>query len=247
MTSMILVSALTMGLLGGVHCVVMCGGIVGVLGAGLPSCTRARTLGPLRFVVAYNVGRVVSYGLAGLLAGALGAAVDHADVVYGAQVGLRFVAGLLMLGVGLFLLGAWPHFARIEGAGAPVWRRLEPLARRLLPIRSLGAAALFGLVWGWLPCGLVYAALGLAVASGTPAGGALAMIAFGVGTMPVLVAMGTFAGLLSALARRLWLRRAAGAVIVLFGLVHLGSAASQARWTSALTFGAVHPCCATRR
>ncbi|WP_394842289.1 sulfite exporter TauE/SafE family protein [Pendulispora brunnea] len=242
MTTMLLVSALSMGLLGGVHCIVMCGGIVGVLGAGLP-----RGTGPMKLTLAYNIGRIASYAMAGLAAGALGAAVARIDVIYGAQVGLRFLAGLFMLGVGLFLLGAWPAFSRVEGIGAFLWRKLEPFAHRLLPVQSARAAVLLGLLWGWIPCGLVYAALGLAVASGSPLGGALVMATFGAGTLPVLLTMGAFATVLARWARRPWLRCGAGIAIAMFGLVHLGSAAEQARWTSALTFGLVHPCCMVRR
>jgi sulfite exporter TauE/SafE len=98
-----------------------------------------------------------------------------------------------------------------------------------------------------MPCGLVYAAVGLAVASGSPVTGALAMVSFGVGTLPVLVAMGAFAQLLSRLSRRLWVRRSAGIAMALCGLLNLATASAQAGWTAALTFGEVKPCCATPR
>lgn len=247
MMTTLVVSALVMGLLGGAHCVVMCGGIVGVLCAGVPPSVRARPLGQLRLVLAYNLGRVASYAIMGGIAGALGALADRIDGLYGAQIGLRVIAGVLMLGVGLFMAGLLPRFSRIEALGAPMWRRIAPVAKRLLPVETPRAAFALGIVWGFLPCGLVYAALAIAIAAGSAPGGALAMAAFGLGTLPTLVAMGGVAGAMARLAKRTWLRRSAGIAIAVFGVVNLATAAAQANLTSTLTFGLVQPCCATRR
>jgi sulfite exporter TauE/SafE len=234
-----------MGVLGGAHCVTMCGGVVGVLCAGLPSCARARPTSQLGFVLAYNAGRVSSYAFLGALAGGLGALVERAGAVQGAQIGLRVVAALLMLGVGLFLVGVLPRFAGVERIGAPLWRSVEPLARRLLPIAHARAAFLLGALWGLLPCGLVYAALGLAIASGSLLDGGATMLAFGAGTLPVLIAMGAFAATIARFSRRAWLRKTAGAAIAIFGAVNLVTASAQAAKTP--IFGAVHACCATMK
>jgi sulfite exporter TauE/SafE len=241
MSPALVLSAAAMGLLGSTHCVVMCGGVVGVLGGGLtplglraPSRWRAT-----RLVLGYNAGRIASYSAAGAIAGAFGALTDRLPAVHGAQLGLRLAVGLLMVGVGLYIAGSWPRFAGIERMGAPVWRRVEPLARRLLPARSLPAALGLGAVWGWMPCGLVYAALGAALGSGSAGGGALTMMAFGLGTLPTLLAMGTLAARLKVLLRQPRVRALAGLVVVALGLVHTVAASAQIASPAS-----AHTCCA---
>jgi sulfite exporter TauE/SafE len=237
----LLVSALAMGLLGSTHCVLMCGGVASVLSAGLVPLGRK----PMRvasLTLAYNAGRIASYAAAGALAGAFGAAADHVEVVHGTRIGLRIVAGLFMIGVGAYLTGAWRRFGRIEEIGAPLWRRVEPIAKRLLPVRSAGAAILLGSLWGWMPCGLVYSALGIALGTGSIAGGAAAMTAFGLGTLPAMLAMGAVAARVKGFIRRARVRRAAGIAIALFGAMNVATASAQAGWTKPET--AVHSCCA---
>ena len=242
MSSMLIISALLMGLFGGAHCVVMCGGVVGVLCSGLSVEARSSTRRQLPYLVAYNGGRIASYTAFGAVAGAIGMLADRVDGFYEMQLGLRVFAGALMLGVGLYLAGAWRRFGSVEKLGAPLWHVIQSLARRALPVRSPAGALLLGLLWGWLPCGLVYAALATAVGTGSPARGALAMAAFGVGTLPALLLMGTLAGALSRFARRPWVKRAAGVAIAGFGLVNIAGAASQSGW---LRVAAVvsHECC----
>jgi sulfite exporter TauE/SafE len=247
MTTILLISALLMGLFGGAHCLVMCGGVVGVLCSGLPSEVRGRPLKELRYVVAYNAGRITSYAIAGAIAGGVGAVAGRIGAIANLQLALRVIAGLLMLGVGLYLAGAWRTFSKVEKLGEPLWRKLSPLASRLLPVRSTKEALVLGLLWGWMPCGLVYAALAMATAVGSPREGALAMAAFGVGTLPALVLMGTMASLLSRLVRLLWVRRAAGAAIVCFGVVNLASAIAQAGWMPIGMAHSTHACCAARQ
>jgi hypothetical protein len=240
MIGALLLSALVMGLLGSTHCVVMCGGVVSVLHGGLTQLGRSRRAETTRLALGYNLGRVASYATAGAVAGAFGAAVDRVPALHGAELGLRLGAGLLMLGLGLYLAGAWRRFALIERAGLPLWRHLEPVARRLLPVRTMPAALALGALWGWMPCGLVYAALGLALGTGSAGAGALAMVAFGLGTVPMLLTMGALASSLSRLLRVAWVRRAAGGVVFAFGLLHVVAASAQiARGPSA-----PHACCA---
>ena len=240
MIGALLVSALMMGLLGSTHCVVMCGGVVGLLSGGLTQIGREPRRAGLRMVLAYNAGRIASYAFAGMLAGAFGALIDRVPALHGAELGLRLGAGVLMLGLGLYLAGAWQRFAIVERAGMPLWRKIEPLARRLLPVRTFASALALGALWGWMPCGLVYAALGLALGTGSGAGGALAMIAFGLGTLPMLLTMGTLAHRLAQLARITWVRRAAGLAIVAFGVLHVAAASAQIAGARS----APHACCA---
>jgi sulfite exporter TauE/SafE len=210
--------AFVVGLLSALHCIGMCGAILGALTWSLSAETRARS-GPLTaFLLAFNLGRIASYGVAGALFGWLGATL-MAD---GARVWLydllRLLAALAMVGIGLYLAGWFPRFAAVERLGEPLWRRIEPLGRRLLPVRTLGRATLYGAVWGWLPCGLVYTMLIGAPAQGGPWAGALYMTLFGAGTLPVLLLGGLLAGRLYRLGQDRRFQAATGLAVVLLGL-----------------------------
>lgn len=207
----LLLSALVLGLLGGGHCIGMCGGLMGALTLAIPAEQRQRRLGLL---LAYNLGRIASYGLAGLLIGAAGWTLASGP----AATALRLLAGLLLIAMGLYLAGWWSGLTRIEGIGRLLWRRLEPLARRLLPVRNAPRALLLGALWGWLPCGLVYSTLLWAASQGDALDSALLMLAFGLGTLPVLLATGLAAERLTALLRRRGVRIAGGLLVILFGL-----------------------------
>lgn len=211
-------AAFIVGLLGGVHCVGMCGGIVGALGLGLPEGVRGRTRAMLPYLLAYNAGRITSYTLAGALFGGIGWLAAHTLAVHAAQQVLAVIAGTFMLALGLYLGGLWRGVVYLERAGTHVWRRLEPLGRRFLPVQRPGQAFMLGLVWGWLPCGLVYSVLIWALSAGGTLKGALLMLSFGLGTLPNLVAMGVFAATLAALVRRPWVRRVAGVLVSSFGV-----------------------------
>jgi len=208
---------LAAGLAAGAHCVGMCGGIVAAFDS-----SAARTI-PIREKVdwarrvVFNLGRISTYAAAGALAGALGAGV-YASGALPAQATLQVVANVVLILIGLHLAGAGRLFARLESLGLPLWRRIQPLAGRLLAGRSLPRAYVAGLAWGWLPCGMVYAALAAAAFAGGPAGGALGMAAFGLGTLPFLLAAGWFAARL-----RRW-RFAAGVAVLGFGVYGLAGA-----------------------
>ncbi|HHH39968.1 MAG TPA: sulfite exporter TauE/SafE family protein [Sedimenticola sp.] len=217
-------SAFLAGLLGGVHCVGMCGGIVGALTFGLPPERRNSVGAVMPFQLAYNLGRVSSYVVAGALMGALGMLLAQVLPVYYAQRLLLGVAGVFMILLGLYLAGWWLALNRVEQWGSHLWRRLEPLGRRLLPVRTPRQALLIGLLWGWIPCGLVYSMLINAVAAGSALKGAAVMAAFALGTLPNLLLMGVLAGAAARLARSRNARRVAGATVILFGVVTLWQA-----------------------
>ncbi len=212
-------SALLIGLLGSLHCVGMCGNISAVLTFSLPQPMRASPPRLLSFVGLYNLGRLASYAAAGALAGAFGGQL--VGLLRGDQgfLWLRLMTTLLMLAVGFYLAGWFPRYARIERIGLPLWRRLEPLGRRLLPVSNPFQALLYGMIWGWLPCGLVYSALLLALSQGQALQGALYMLAFGVGTLPAVMSTGVFAGTLLSHARDPRIRRYAGLVLIVFALL----------------------------
>jgi sulfite exporter TauE/SafE len=206
-----LLSALILGLLGGGHCLGMCGGLMGALTLAIPPDQRARRL---RLLLAYNLGRILSYAAAGLLIGLAGWAVASSP----AAMLLRVLAGLLLIAMGLYLAGWWSGLTRIEAVGRHLWRHLQPVASRLMPVSSLPRALLLGAVWGWLPCGLVYSTLLWASSQGSPGESALLMLAFGLGTWPVLLATGMAAERLTALLRRRGVRIAGGLLVILFGI-----------------------------
>jgi sulfite exporter TauE/SafE len=212
-----LATAVVVGLLGGVHCVGMCGGVVSMLTLGIAAERRRRlgTLLPLQ--LGYNLGRVAGYTLAGALAGGIGALLVQADALYWGQRALYLLAAVVMIALGLYLGGWWRGLAVVERAGAVLWHRLEPLGRRLLPIRGWWQAVAVGLVWAWLPCGLVYSVLILALGTGSTLQGALLMLAFGLGTLPNLLGIGVLAGAAARYLEAAWLRRAAGLLVIGLG------------------------------
>lgn len=210
--------ALVVGLLSALHCVGMCGGIVGALSYSLPAACRERPARLFAFLLAYNLGRLLSYACAGALFGSLGAVLLAEAPGVWAFTGLRLLAALVVVGIGLSIGGWWPRLAVIERVGAPLWQRIQPWARRLLPVRTLPGAALFGAVWGWLPCGLVYGMLIGAPAQGGAAAGAIYMTLFGIGTLPVLLAAGLLAGRLYRLGQDRRFQVAAGLLVIALGL-----------------------------
>lgn len=205
-------AALAAGLLGGVHCAGMCGGIVGTLAFEARGPALGRQL-------AYNAGRIAAYVAAGTAAGFAGSLVHAGGAWLGAQVAMFLAANVAMVFLGLYVAGWGRAVLAVEAAGRPVWRRIEPFARRMLPIDSTAKALAAGLAWGWVPCGLVYSMLVLAAASGNAFEGALVMGAFGLGTLPNLLAAGLVAERLLRLRRAPWVRRAAGVLILALGVV----------------------------
>jgi len=214
------------GLFGGVHCVGMCGGIVGALSMGLPRKVRKSPLSVAPYLLAYNVGRILTYGLAGAVMGWSGNAVIDLLSQYQGWLFLRILAAFFMIAMGLYLGGWWFGFTNMErGGGNLLWRWIAPISRRLLPVRSLGQAWFFGAVWGWLPCGLVYSLLIWALAAGGWREGALFMISFGLGTLPTLMGIGFAANTLQRFLQRSGVRQFAGLMVIGFGVLTLVAAA----------------------
>lgn len=218
-------AAFLIGLGGAPHCLGMCGGIVGALTLGLPISPDRPLRAKLPFLLAYNLGRLLSYSAAGALAGGIGVWATYWLAVRRAQLGLQLGAGLFLVALGLYLAGWWNGLTRIERVGGWLWRWIEPLGRRWLPVRTPARALGIGLIWGWLPCGLVYSVLVWALSAGGAWNGGLLMLSFGLGTLPALLAMGTFAAVLAEFARRIWVRWLLGALVISFGFYELFLAA----------------------
>ncbi|MBF8779183.1 sulfite exporter TauE/SafE family protein [Pseudomonas fulva] len=203
-------AALVLGLLGSGHCLGMCGGLMGALTLAIAPEQRARRL---RLLLAYNLGRVCSYALAGLLLGSLGWLLSGPLAA-----AMRLVAALLLVAMGAYLAGWWSGLTHLERLGRGLWRQLQPLALRLLPVTGAPRALLLGALWGWLPCGLVYSTLLWSASQGSAWQGAALMLAFGVGTWPVLLLTGLAAKRLNDLLRQRQWRVAGGLLVMALGL-----------------------------
>ncbi len=216
-----LVSALLVGLLGSTHCLGMCGGIVGALTLGLKADVRRSPLRLFPYLLAYNAGRIASYAVAGAAVGYLSAQILRIAPPDQARLIAKLVSGGFMLLLGCYLAGWWPALTALEKLGGKLWTRIEPFGRKLLPVNHPLKALGLGLLWGWLPCGMVYAALAWALTAGNATDGALLMVAFGLGTLPMLFALGAAARWLNLFVQQPWVRRGAGILVILFGLYTL--------------------------
>ena len=205
-----LLAALWLGLAASGHCVLMCGGISGALALGTQRGADGRPLPRLQ--VAYQFGRIGGYAIAGLLFGSIGAGLyallDHD----GLRIALRVLAAASFATAAMALLGGHGWLER--ALGARLWQRLAPRARALFPVNTIPRALGVGLLWGWMPCGFVYTVLLLALASFDPWRSAASMIAFGLGTLPSMLAAGLGSGALARWLGRMAFRRA-GAVVLL--------------------------------
>lgn len=187
MTLTLIIAALVAGFAGSAHCAGMCGPIVSVFettghGNGLDWPRRA----------SYQIGRLLTYLAIGALVGVIGVAAVRAGAPTQTALVLRTIAALALLLIGLRLLGALNSNV-LDRAGQMLWRSVAPLAGHVLPLSTPPRALAAGMIWGTLPCGLVYAAAALAIGSGGALQGAVVMAAFWLGTLPALLAIGGFA------------------------------------------------------
>lgn len=208
-------------LLGGVHCAGMCGGIVAaVVGQ------SAGNVRPWLIHLAYNAGRIASYAIAGAAAGALGSLGLMLDKWLPVQIVLYVAANLLLIALGFYLAGIRSPITRFEHLGAGLWQRIQPLTRRFLPADSVPKAFSLGMLWGWLPCGLVYTVLFTALLSGSAINGAILMLAFGLGTLPNLLAAAVLLHRSRSLLASRTARLFSGATVMAFGVYGIARAVS---------------------
>jgi len=227
-----LLAAFLVGLAGGAHCVGMCGGIVAATalrGGGLRMVTAGALAvsgpvlaGQIVFHLAFNSGRVASYAAAGAVVGAIGSLGLLLDAIVPVQLALRVLASGLILLVGLHVAGVGSAVvASLERGGAGLWRAVRRAGVGVFPPDTPVKALAAGGVWGWLPCGLVYGMLATALVSGSASRGAAVMLAFGLGTLPNLIAAGLLAERLRRALQRPAVRRAAGLAIATLGAIAL--------------------------
>ncbi len=174
-------TAFLIGLAGGVHCIGMCGGIVTALRAATPASGYA-----LPFTLSYNTGRILSYTVAGVLAGGIGQMTTMVLPLAGTV--LSLVSALLLVCLALYLGQWWQGLRYLEQAGGRLWKVIQPFSARFIPFRTPWHAFPYGVIWGWLPCGLVYSTLTWSLTSGSALTGGFLMLCFGLGTLPTLLA-----------------------------------------------------------
>lgn len=204
-----LLTAFFLGLMGASHCLVMCGGIAAAASSSSPNHRN------LTFLLLFNLGRIISYGCAGFIVSILG--LWLADSHQLAQLVLRSIAGILLVLMGFYVARWWMVLTRLEVAGQFIWRYLQPITRTLIPIKTPRQALTLGLLWGWLPCGLIYSTLAWVAANAQPSLGALTMICFGLGTLPGILSAGLFAKQLNSLIQHKHFRHLAGLMLVTYG------------------------------
>ncbi len=202
-------SAWLLGFLGSVHCMGMCGGIVGALSLNTPGKNLAVHL-------SYHLGRITTYAGLGFVAGFVGLwlASSHA---YMGQL-LRFLSGVMLILMGGYVLGSTQLLLWLEKRGGYIWSKVQPLTRNLLPVKSVKQGVLLGLVWGLLPCGLIYSTLSWSLVAADPWHSAGLMAMFGLGNLPALLSFSAFAQQLNRIKQTLWVRRLMAFLIIIFGI-----------------------------
>ena len=211
MTWALFLAAFSMGLFGSPHCLGMCGGIVTAFGLSMQHVSDSKKNG---LILTYHLGRLISYSLLGLIASFVGVAIFQSIMSNSAP---RIVLGAVLVLIGLAMLGL-PLFNQLEKFGMRFWQSLAPLRKKVFPIDSFGKALVAGLLWGFLPCGLVYGALMMAIAGNDIATGAALMFVFGLGTMPMLIATQKTVGMLQSSIKNFRLRQINGVIMMLSGL-----------------------------
>jgi len=186
-----LIIAFNLGLFSTLHCVGMCGGILSTMMLASPEDKNKKTV--FHRSLTYNLGRICSYSFAGILAGFLGTQIIDLTQDTNAHLILQSIAALVLLGLALELLGLFPFKRWTESIGKNIWKLIQPFGKRFYPADSLRKVFFLGMLWGWLPCGLVYSTLILSLSTGAAFDGMMTMFFFGLGTLPGLLTAGYLA------------------------------------------------------
>ncbi len=210
-----------LGLFSTFHCIGMCGGVIGALTFGLDNSIRENKPRLALYVGAYNVGRLISYSIAGMLVGMIGMTLVGFIGMEKAHIITRYLSAAMIVIVGLYVAGWFPQLSKLDRLGAKLWKRIQPLGKRFMPVKKPWQALGFGMVWGWIPCGLVYTALLLAALGGSAINGGLGMLAFGLGTLPAVMGAGMVTGGLSQWLQKPRIRQVFGAIMILTGVMTL--------------------------
>ncbi|MCG3863461.1 MULTISPECIES: sulfite exporter TauE/SafE family protein [unclassified Photobacterium] len=209
-------AAFLIGLMGAGHCIGMCGGIAAAITIGIPESSQ----NSIRWIylLNYNIGRLVAYTIAGAIIGAMLAGIATINGSNSPLILMRFIAAIMMIILALYIGQWWFGLNKLERVGQVAWRYISPLATSFLPLKSPIKALPFGFLWGWLPCGLVYSTLTWAAVSGSALNGAIVMLAFGLGTLPAMLAVGGFATQLKIWLKNLYFRRVSALLLMAYGI-----------------------------
>jgi len=213
-----LIVAFNLGLFSTIHCVGMCGGILTAMMLASPEADKKNKLKVFNRSLAYNFGRISSYAVAGLISGLLGLKFSGLFQNINAHLILQSIAAFVLICLALNILDLLPFKKITESIGMKLWKYIQPLGKYFYPLNSLGRAFLFGMVWGWLPCGLVYAALLLSLSAGTAIDGMTVMLFFGLGTLPGMLTAGFFSDYLNRVKTNQYLKMTTAILMILIAI-----------------------------
>lgn len=215
----VVMAAFMMGLLGGAHCVGMCGGIVCAL---CYSCDKSaqNSWKPFCYQLFYSFGRIATYTCLGAITGVVGMMLAKSIGANGGYF-MRAFAAVIITFVGFYLAGWWKLISSFEIVGKKVWRYVSVITRRFIPVTSFSRAFMLGGLWGLLPCGLVYSALLYSFSAGVWWQGACVMFFFGLGTLPALLLVGSAMQSYQYFLSSWWVRQLSGLTLIVFGVASL--------------------------
>ncbi len=205
-------SAFMIGIMGASHCLVMCGGLSAAMGLNQSFLAT----------LTYNAGRIISYSIAGLLLGSLGYLLTSSfDAIL---ISLRFISGIMLILLGLYIARWYMGLTAIEKVFGLFWKLIAPVAQKKMTQKGLVARFTSGMLWGWLPCGLVYSTLTYAAAQASPVSSMLTMLSFGLGTLPALLLSAGLSQQISQLVKHKLSQKIAGIALISFGMhtVYIG-------------------------
>jgi sulfite exporter TauE/SafE len=206
-----LIPAFLMGFLGSGHCVAMCGSLSMALGFSVPNDKPF-----LLYSIMISFGRIFGYGLIGFTVNFFAQSV--VSLTQGGVLYLAFLSSILMFGIGLHIANISSVVLKTEFIGKWFQPLIDPIKAKILPIDSLIKCILYGFFWGFLPCGLVYTALSLALTSPSSVTGFLVMLFFGLGTLPTLVGLTLVNAKLNLILNRSYVRVLLGVSVMLMAL-----------------------------
>lgn len=202
-----ILTAFLLGLSGSGHCLVMCGGIAAGIGS-----QQSNTLRPILF----NLGRIITYSLSGLLVASIGFWLkdQHQWLMYA----LRTIAGVLLILMGLYIARWQLWLTRLEQLGQYIWNPIKPMISPLMQSQNNASAIKLGMLWGFLPCGLIYSTLTWVAANQEPLMGGIAMLFFGIGTLPAMLTSSFAAKALLSIMQKRWIKQASGLLLIAYGI-----------------------------
>lgn len=199
----------------------MCGGIIGALTLSIDKGIQNTKRSIFLYILAYNGGRISGYMIAGTAAAMIGSIVFGVVDKNSVRMVIRLFVFFLMLSIGFYLAGWFPRLALVEILGKPLWRVLEPVGKKILPVKCLTHAFLFGIIWGWMPCGLSYSIMFWASSFSHAYEGALLMFFFGIGTSVPVMTAGMFTGWAVRLTSLAYANKIAALVIIIFSALNM--------------------------